>query len=41
MVFTNLIMIIHVTRTADWPPMGSMVVGGYKSANAMNPRGGY
>jgi hypothetical protein len=31
MVFTNPIMIIHVNRTVDQPPMSSMVIGGYKS----------
>jgi len=41
MVFTNLILIIHVYRITNQPPMSSMDVGGYKSANAMNPKRGY
>jgi hypothetical protein len=40
MVFTNLIM-TNVNRTIDWPLMNPMVVRGYKSANVVNPRGGY
>jgi hypothetical protein len=41
MVFTNLIMIIHVNKIVDWPSMNSIIAGGYKSTNAENPRGGY
>jgi len=41
MVFTNPIMIIHVNRTTYQPSMNSMVAKGYKSANAMNSKGGY
>jgi hypothetical protein len=41
MVFTNLIMITHVNRTANWPPMSSMAIGGYKSVDVTNPRVGY
>jgi hypothetical protein len=39
MVFTNLIMIIHVHRIADQPLMSSMAIGRYKNANAANLRG--
>jgi hypothetical protein len=41
MIFTNLMMTIHVNTTIDRPPMSSMVVGGYKSADAMNLTRGY
>ncbi len=41
MVFTNLIMIIHVNKTTDRPLMSSMAIGRYKSANVANQRGGY
>jgi len=41
MVFTNPIMITHVNRTTNGPPMNSMVVGGYKNVDAVNPIGGY
>ncbi len=41
MVFTNSIMIIHVNKIANLPPMSSMVVRGYRSVDATNPRGGY
>jgi hypothetical protein len=41
MVFTNLVMITHVNMTANRPSMSSMVVGGYKSVDVVNPRGGY
>ncbi len=41
LVFTNLIMIIHVNKTVGRPSVNSMVVGGYKSANVVYPRGGY
>jgi hypothetical protein len=34
-------MTIHVNMTTNWPPMSSMVVGGYKSVDATNLRGGY
>jgi hypothetical protein len=39
--FINPIMTSHVNRIVDRPPMSLMVVGGYKSANAVNPRRGY
>jgi len=38
---TNLIMTTHVNKTIDWPLMNSMAVGGYRSADATNPRGRY
>ncbi len=41
MVFTNLIMTIHVNRTSDQPLMSSMSIGRYKSVDVTNPRGGY
>ncbi len=41
MVYTNPIMITHVNRTVDRPPMSSMVTRGYKNADATNPKGGY
>jgi len=41
MVLTNLITTIHGNMTFNWPLMNSMVVGKYKSANAMHPRRGY
>jgi hypothetical protein len=34
MVFTNLIMTIHMNKTVDQPSMSSMVVGGYKNTIA-------
>jgi hypothetical protein len=37
----NLVMTIHVNRTTNRPLMNLMVVGRYKSANAVNPKGGY
>ncbi len=40
-IFTNLIMIIHLNRTTNRPPMSSMAVKGYKNADVMNIRGGY
>jgi hypothetical protein len=40
MVFTNPIMITHVYRTINQPSMSSKVVKGYKSADAMNSKGG-
>ncbi len=40
-VFTNIITTTHVNMTIDWPLMNSMVVGGYKSADVVNPRGRY
>jgi len=39
MVFTNPIMTTHVNRTTNRPPMNSMVVGGYRNADVVNPRG--
>jgi len=41
MVFTNLIMTTRVNRIVDQPPMSSMAIKRYKSANAMNLRRGY
>ncbi len=41
MVFTSQIMIIHVNKIADQPPMNLMATRGCKSTNAENPRGGY
>ncbi len=41
MVFTNLIMIIHVNRITYQSLMSSMVIGGYKNANATNLKRGY
>jgi hypothetical protein len=41
MVFNNPIMTIHVNMIVDRPLMSSMVVGGYKSTNVVNPKGGY
>ncbi len=41
LVFTNPIMTTHLNGIANQPPISSMVVGGYKSVDVMNPRGGY
>ncbi len=41
MVFTNLIMTIHVNMTTYRPLMSSMVVGKYIYADPVHPRGGY
>jgi hypothetical protein len=41
MVLTNPITTIHVNKIVDRPPVSSMAIGGYKSADVMNPRGGY
>ncbi len=41
MVFTTLIMTTHVNRATNQPLMNSMATRKYKSADAMNPRGGY
>jgi hypothetical protein len=41
MVFTNLIMTIHVNKIINRLLMNSMVVGEYKSINIENPTGGY
>jgi hypothetical protein len=41
MVFTNLIMITHVNTITDQPLMSSIILGGYKSTNVKNPKGGY
>jgi hypothetical protein len=41
MVFTNLIMTIHVNKTVDQPLMNSMVARRYKITNAKNPKGRY
>jgi hypothetical protein len=34
-------MTTHLNGIANQPPISSMVVGGYKSVDVMNPRGGY
>jgi hypothetical protein len=39
MVFTNLIMTIHVNKTANRPLMNLIIVGGYKSTNVGNQGG--
>jgi hypothetical protein len=41
MVFTNLMMTIHVNKTIDRLLMNSIATRGYRSADAKNPRGGY
>ncbi len=41
MVFIDLIMNTHVNMITNRPFMSLMVTGRYKSANAVNPRGGY
>ncbi len=41
MVFTNSIMITHVNRTVDQPPMSSMAIGGYRNVDSRNPKRGY
>jgi hypothetical protein len=41
MVFINLITTTHVNKTINRPPMSLMDVGRYKSANSVNPKGGY
>ncbi len=41
MVCTNSIMTTHVNKTTDRPLMNSMVIRKYRSADVMNPRGGY
>jgi hypothetical protein len=38
MVFTNLIMIIHVNGTIDITSISSIATGRYRSTNAKNPR---
>jgi hypothetical protein len=38
MVFTNPIMVIHVNRTTNQPPMSSIVVGRYIITNVGNLR---
>jgi len=40
MVFTNPIKTSHMNKTINQPLMSSMVVGGYRSADVANPRGG-
>jgi len=40
-VFTNSIMIIHVNRIANQPPMSLIVVQRYRNIDAKDPRGGY
>ncbi len=41
MVFTNLIMTIHMNKIANQPSMNLMATRRYISVNAMNPKGGY
>jgi len=42
MVFTNpRIMVTHVNKTTNQPPLNSIVIGRYKSTNAKNLRKGY
>jgi hypothetical protein len=41
MVFANFVMTTHVNKIVGQPPVNSMVVGGYKSADAVYPRRGY
>ncbi len=41
MVFINLITTTHVNKTVNRPPMSLKDVGRYKSANSVNPKGGY
>jgi hypothetical protein len=41
MVFTNMIITIHVNMIADRPLMSSMVAKGYKNADVLHPRGRY
>ncbi len=40
MVFTNLIMTIHVNNIANQPLMNSMAIGGYRSIDVANRKGG-
>jgi hypothetical protein len=40
-MLTNPITTTHLNKIIDQPPVSSMVVGGYKNADAVNPRGGY
>ncbi len=40
-MFTNSIMIIHVNRIANQPPMSLIVVQRYRNIDAKDPRGGY
>jgi hypothetical protein len=41
MVFTNPIMTIHVHKTTNRPHMSSIVVGGYKSIDVEDSKGGH
>jgi hypothetical protein len=41
MVFMNPIMIIHVHKITDRPPMNLIIVGGYKSIDVKDPKGGH
>ncbi len=41
MVFINSIMTTHLNTITNQPPMNSIIVGGYRSTNAKNPKGGY
>jgi hypothetical protein len=40
MVFTNPIMTTHVHKTTNRPHMSSIVVGGYRSTNIEDSKGG-
>jgi hypothetical protein len=41
MVSINSMMTTHVNTITYRPPMSSIIVGGYRSTNVKNPRGGY
>jgi hypothetical protein len=41
MVFTNLIMTIHMNKIVNQPSMNLMAIKRYRSVDAMNPKGGY
>jgi hypothetical protein len=41
MLFTNSITTTHVNKITDWPLTNSMLAKRYKSANVVNPKGGY
>jgi hypothetical protein len=41
MVFINPIITTLVNRIINRPLMSSMAIGGYKSVDVVNPRGGY
>jgi hypothetical protein len=41
MVFTYPIIIIHVHKTTNEPPMSSIAIGGYRNTYVENPKGEY